>query len=89
MTGESVVYKYPLSFDHETWVPDGQVVLVGTQDGDNVTVWVHQPREMDLEQRLIIRGTGHPVPGTARHVGSVICGPYVWHVFRHGCRVTA
>lgn len=84
-----VVYKYPLSFDEEgTWVPYGLVVLIDTQDGSNVTAWIQHGREAVWEeQRLFIAGTGHPVSELASHVGSVICGIFVWHVFREGYRV--
>ena len=35
----------------------------------------------EVERRFIIRGTGHPIPLDATHIGTVLHGPFVWHLF--------
>jgi len=86
MSDAATIYKYLLSFtDAGTWVPVGQVVLIAEQHGA-LAAWVmHNPSDAYEEQRLVVTGTGQPVP-TGTHVGSAICGQFVWHVLSTGVR---
>lgn len=51
-----------------------------------VALWVHVDTD-EPERAVMFRayGTGHAIPDDAKHVGTVLDGPFVWHV----CEVTA
>lgn len=82
------VFKYPLS--DEAWDAAGQNVavrssamprLIAMQHGQ-LTLWF----EVDTEARGVARyffvvGTGHEVRAQSAHLGSVIDGALVWHVY--------
>ena len=79
------IYKYPIA-SMETFcsIPGpGNVVLVDTQDGFFPTVWVEVDTDKD-EKAVLFRifGTGADLPEHGEHVGSAVCGKYVWHVYR-------
>lgn len=83
-----IIYKYTVPFDREgIWVPEGQIVLVDSQDGATVCVWVLHNIAERAEQQLKIIGTGQMLEVAYDHVGSVVVKPFVWHVFRTGSRV--
>lgn len=77
-----VVFKYKIPSDDQ-WheVPNGHVTMVAMQGG-YVYIWVEQD---PLEQRVTeyrVFGTGHPLEDVGYVVGSVLDGPFVWHVGR-------
>ncbi len=65
----------------------GKVTLVGLQDG-LVHIWKEEATGDDVHrytQTFYIVGTGQEIPsGHAHmdHVGSVMQGPFVWHVYK-------
>lgn len=83
-----VVYKYELAGD-AIRIPKGKVLLVAQQDHIEVpTVWVEHPLDnkgvldWDNTMTLIKIATGQQFQLWAHaHVGSCICGPYVWHIY--------
>ncbi len=59
----------------------GSVLHVGTQDGECPVLWFAV--DTDREEHSVsfeIGGTGTPKP-IGLHVGSCICGSFVWHIF--------
>lgn len=82
----SQVWKYPLNHG-DNFVPVGKVVLVGIDPAADPMyaspcVWIEPDETGDDQQHLVFYGTGHDIPSDAEHVGSVICGFFVWHVYR-------
>lgn len=68
----------------ETWDPELRTTIY-----HNVpTVWVEQwlpekGHEFRTEQVVFeVFGTGHEIPVGATHIGSVIEGMYVWHLYQ-------
>lgn len=78
------ILKYELD-EGVTTTPGGKVVLVDQQHGRQLpTVWIEASLD-DLQQSHEFRviGTGHPFDDhDAEHVGSCVCAPFVWHVYR-------
>lgn len=83
-----VVYKYPLDAlgpNKVTLPMDARIVHVGIQ-GEDVCLWAEHHTETDKisvthERTFDIYGTGWGIPETAEHIGTVMRGPYVWHVY--------
>ena len=58
-----------------------RAVHVAMQDG-KPTVWAEVRTDGDvLQRRLLVVGTGYPVPDGCEHVGSAMDGQFVWHVY--------
>jgi len=81
-----VIFKYEFETDAIN-APNGKVLLVSQrQDGVTLpTIWIeHSSAASRTEMLYFLRGTGetiHP-DSNAEHVGSAVCGPFVWHVYR-------
>lgn len=91
-----VVHKFPISLTRMFDVPcgPGQVVMVGRDAGQTPCIWIE--REVEPVPRMgvgaplsivyprrtfAVHGTGEPIEGDMKHVGSFFDGPYVWHVY--------
>ncbi len=64
---------------------ESKVVLAGVQDGV-IYIWVEQPTgdvAKHIETFYVI-GTGRDITGHKNmdHVGSVLQGPFIWHIYR-------
>lgn len=88
--GEAVVYKYPLSFDDtgsaQVSIP-GSIKHVGRDPRGDWCVWaVVWPGKFDpAVRRVIMRGTGDPLPvGTWGYLATAHEGPFVFHFFVGG-----
>lgn len=60
-----------------------KILHVGTQDptGRTIAIWAEVRPELERETRIFnIAGTGHRRP-EGEFVGSVIAGPFVWHIY--------
>lgn len=79
-----VIHKYKMVGD-ASFAPAGKVLLVDYQgDGSELpTLWVqHDPISTPMTSYHIF-ATGSNVPRDGlEHVGSAICGRFVWHVYR-------
>lgn len=78
------IYKYPLTFGlggiHRFCLPEPSgVVHVGMQDG-TVQLWVRVGQGDPRPRFFQVVATGQPFPTSARYVGTVQSGGYVWHV---------
>lgn len=64
-------------------VGGGPIVLVGAQLGGLlVQVWTEETGdEVRSTRKVVVVGTGHPVPQGATHLGSVVSQPFVWHLY--------
>jgi len=62
---------------------DPEVVLVFQQSSVLPTVWIEH--DLDLAANTVLTleviGTGQPVTEGMTHVGSAVCGHFVWHVY--------
>lgn len=74
------VFKYPILSD-KTIAPAGKVVLVDHQGGDFPTMWVEVEDDTHNTEYLVV-GTGWELELGLEHVGSAICGQFVWHIYR-------
>lgn len=82
------VYKYPFE------IRDGIQVICTHEDYDVLLCEMqdHQPclwLKVDLsryakELKIMVTGTGQPVPPNTAHFGSFQQGIFVWHVWRVG-----
>jgi hypothetical protein len=76
------IYKWPLEVGSTAlpWSSGDRVLLVADQRG-TLTLWAEQEDGNPAPQRwFTVVGTGFDAPA-AEHVGSAICGDFVWHVY--------
>jgi len=85
------VWKFPLTLNngpqHLRIPVHSQPLHVDTQDGKNICLWALV--EPDLLARttltIVVLGTGEETKEEHLwHLGSVLCGKEVWHVFVQG-----
>ncbi len=84
------VWKYEVPLDdewHDMPFSPNRIVHVGAQSAA-VVVWAERFDTDDDPLReptccpLKVFGTGSTIPAGCEHVGSVIVGAFVWHVYR-------
>jgi hypothetical protein len=84
------VWKFPLEIGGITsaTVSAGYVVLAAIDPASGKpAIWIeHRLDGLKDERRFVVYGTGHPIPGNGGypddlHVGSVIDGSFVWHIY--------
>lgn len=80
------IFKYDASETGSYSLPiTAKVVHVAHQGGSFPTIWAEIYLLQDDSTKLLQAvGTGHQYPATHNHVGSAICGAYVWHVIEPG-----
>jgi hypothetical protein len=81
------IHKFPLSFTDGWQTVEMQSsvrpVLVAMQHGVP-TLWCDVDADADgvaFKREFCVVGTGHTAPSDGEHVGSVIDGQFVWHIF--------
>jgi hypothetical protein len=84
--GGVTVWKFEVAAGDVVRVPmpaGARVLHVGTQRPRHLCVWAEVDGLAGLvERRFLVRGTGHPLPADrGPHLGTVIDGPFVWHVY--------
>lgn len=72
--------------DDEHKIGAGPVALVACQHGsDTVQVWTEEEHgssaSFENARNVRVYGTGHLVPVEWEHLGSVIVGRFVWHLY--------
>ena len=82
------VYKYAIPEPGTTRriaVPEVHKPIHVGQDPDNTwCVWFEvDDIKREIGRTLLVVGTGHPIPDGFEHCGSLVQGPFVWHVY-HG-----
>jgi len=80
-----VVYKYPLlSRVVDVEMPEGGTVRLVDRDpaSGDLAIWVeHDLNRKRCMRRFLVVGTGSPISPLCAHIGSVIAGAFVWHVY--------
>ena len=79
-----VVYKYRVDgFVNYYTVPAPAKPLFFALQGGTPYVWVEHPinSEEAVELIFVTVGTGHVIPEGAEHIGSLIDGAFVWHLY--------
>jgi hypothetical protein len=84
---DAVIHKYCLPFltqrtDHvEVPIRNGKLLHVAVQHGD-IHLWAAvDPRDTESHAVFRLAGTGTMVDTSWHHLGTVLLGDYVWHVF--------
>lgn len=84
------VFKYGLAVTDFVNLPPGKVVLIGPDSikgPGNLCFWIEHefddlsPRILGENNKLLIAGTGHPIPDGVTHIQSVHDGPFYWHIY--------
>lgn len=85
MSGERVVWKFPVGWRATVEMPTGAQIVLVDESNDGLLgayLWAEVDPNAPKEQRTFtIFGTGHVIPPEYHHVGSFISGPFVWHVY--------
>ena len=94
MSINKVVYKYPIDIDSEVTLPGGKVVHTEASEIGKlheIRVWVEhwvdehgKVLSYNGQSKLVLKvhGTGHLVDLSSEHVGTVLAGPFVWHIYK-------
>ena len=81
------IYKYRLELKdgvQDLGLPSGAKVLHVDQQAGIPTLWAMvEPTASEVSRRFRVIGTGWPVvkSDSLQHIGTWLCGEYVWHVF--------
>lgn len=86
-------YDIAVGPDELARVPGGDIVHIGVAPNTRpgyVTAWIETwegderfpARPMLPTQNLLVYGTGWPINDADKHMGSVITGEFVWHVYQ-------
>ena len=80
------IYKYPLYLTTEVQsvtLPEGAEIVHFAMQGDTPFIWVRVKPYGTVQQirQFCIRGTGHDIQDNLKHVGTVLHGLLVWHLF--------
>jgi hypothetical protein len=84
------IWKYQLIAGNDLRVRllEPVIIFVSGQGEAEPVVWIehggHNPDLLEPTLEITFIGTGHPVPESSEgwnHVGSTVCGPFVWHVY--------
>ncbi len=79
------IHKYDFDDEPELTIPWTRVKVVHVAQQSQVlpTVWAEvSGTQTQTGHKLHVIGTGWPVPEHLEHVGSAVCGDFVWHVYR-------
>ncbi len=85
-TYEKCIWKFPLNSTTLSVPVGAKCILTAMQEG-TLCAWFefHKPKHNDLAFRDIeveVHETGHTIPEGREHIGSVIDGVFVWHVYK-------
>lgn len=83
------IYKYPLEITDEQVIKISlfkyiceSIVRVDLDPLGQPCIWCEvETTSKPLPVIIFIVGTGNPIPDEAKHIGSFIQGPFVWHVY--------
>jgi hypothetical protein len=88
---DRTIWKFPLSIGaiNTFSLPASAMVRMAALDpaSERPAIWVElNPEATRIERRFVIFGTGHHIEGDGGypydlHVGSLIDGSFVWHIF--------
>lgn len=82
------IFKYQPEFTMadraEVELPLGARIIYAAMQNNRITFWAEVDEEAETEVRVFhVRGTGHipPFEEGGVHVGSMLDGPFVWHLY--------
>lgn len=83
------IWKYAIAAGEEVeqlWAPGTKIVHAYSHPNDptKMCFWVeHDPALAGTGRAVTLKffGTGHDIPDGYSHVGSAVCGPFVWHLY--------
>lgn len=77
------VFKYSLlTSENVLDMPEGAQVLSAHVQGTTVCIWALVDPGKPTERRTFrVYGTGHEMDDGITFIGTVMAGPFVWHVF--------
>lgn len=78
------IRKYPFGQSSTVFAPIGKVLLADYQDNgsDLPTLWIEHDADAERVEYVIMATGAEWNESESEHVGSAICGRYVWHVYR-------
>lgn len=84
------VHKFPILYGKAIELmldPASKVVLVGKDwASKSLCIWIELDKsrgpEFAVRTKFEIYGTGHDIPHNAKHIGSYVDDPYVWHLYQ-------
>jgi len=63
-------------------LPAGARIVHAGMQGTKLCIWsIVEPSQETVLRQLVVVGTGREVRNDAIYIGTVMDGPYVWHVF--------
>lgn len=77
------IYKWPLMPTTQVpWSPGDRVLMIANQNG-TPTLWAEQEdgAPPSSQRGIAVVGTGFEAPSGLEHIGSAVCGEFVWHVY--------
>lgn len=82
----TTIYKYTLAVRDSQSINtyEGAKFLHVAEQHGRLTVWAQvDTLKPPTQVQILIVGTGNPMwpRDDLQHIGSAICGPFVWHVF--------
>lgn len=82
------VWKYEFPIDRiagDVEMPEGARIIHVDQQREMVATWwaeIPDPTAPLVARTFVVVGTGHTIPGDGlTHVGTVLDGPFVWHLY--------
>lgn len=79
------IYKYPIEITDEQKIQmplDAKVIHAGLDPNGIPCIWAMASSHLaDHSHYVYVRGTGHEISDSRRHIGSFVEGPFMWHVF--------
>ncbi len=81
---DQTIWKYELEIVDEQilLMPLHSDILTVQFQGPSLCLWARvDPRRSLADRRILIVGTGNPMPLAGKHIGTVQAGRLVWHVF--------
>ncbi len=75
-------FEVPIAGSVDLGIPIGATIVhVCSQRPDMLTFWAMVDQQAQLETRTFkIVGTGYDFDGRWQHVGSILVGPFIWHL---------
>lgn len=88
-----IVYKYPFEaqgFWTQKLPVGARIIHVGLDPQGRKCFWAEvDPRNAMVPRWMGVVGTGDPTPPAAKHVGTLMEGHFVWHLYAGPERVPA
>ncbi len=79
------IWKYPINDGNsqsEIDVPENHAILTVAYQSGQLCLWVSvDPKSPKIHKLISSVGTGFPYNPTAKFIGTVQQGPFVWHIF--------